>query len=187
MKSLSLLPAALGLALLMGCATYTVNADYDTSASYGTYKTFDWYASSKYAKDKTDGGASPIMDRRVRAAVEKQLTAKGFTLEKKADPDFLVTYYPAYRNRRVVTTTHLDGGFWWRPFHYGAYSSVKEARNIREGSIILEIVDFKSNQMVWQSVADGALTDLRTPEEANEVVAEAVAKMLEKFPPLSKR
>ncbi|WP_005033550.1 DUF4136 domain-containing protein [Holophaga foetida] len=183
MKLSPILPIALGLALFTGCATYSVRADYDTSANYTAYKTFDWYAASKYAKGKTDGGASAIMDRRVRHAVEKQLTAKGFQLEKKAEPDFLVTYYPVYRNRQVVTTTNMGGGLFWRPFHYGMSSAVSEVRNIKEGSIILEIVDYKTNEMIWQAVADGALTDLRTPEDADEVVADAVERMLEKFPP----
>lgn len=183
MKLSLILPAALGLAVLTGCAPYTVRADYDTTANYAAYKTFDWYAASKYAKGKTDGGASAIMDRRVRHAVEKQLLAKGFQRNTKADPDFLVTYYPVYRNRRVVTTTNVGGGWGWRPFHYGVNSAVSEVRDIKEGSIVLEIVDYKTNELIWQSVADGALTDLRTPEDADEVVNDAISRMMEKFPP----
>jgi len=183
MKLIPILPIALGLTLFTGCATYSVRADYDTTANYSGYKTFNWYASSKYAKGKSDGGGSAIMDRRVRHEVEKQLAAKGFSLEPKADPDFLITYYPVYRNRQVVTTTSLGGGLRWRPFHYGVNSAVSEVRDIKEGSIVLEIVDFKTNELIWQSVADGALTDLRTPEDADEVVADAVSRMLMKFPP----
>ena len=183
MKFAPIYPIALGLALLTGCATYTVHADYDSSANYGAYKTFDWYAASKYAKGKTDGGGSPIMDRRVRHAVEKQLQAKGFQLEKKAEPDFLVTYYPVYHNRQVVTTTSTGAGLRWRPFHYGLQSAVSEVRNIKEGSIVLEIVDYKSNELIWTSVAEGALTDLRNPEDADEVVNDAVSRMLDKWPP----
>nr|WP_320133801.1 DUF4136 domain-containing protein [uncultured Holophaga sp.] len=187
MKRTLLLPALLTTALLTGCSTFAVRADYDTTADYSAYKTFNWYASSKYAKDKKDGTGNTLMDRRVRHAVEKQLQAKGFRLESQGEPDFLLTYYPVYTNRQVITTTDLGTGFRWRPFHYGINSAVSEVRNIKEGSIVLEIVDYKSNQLIWQAVADGALTDLGSPEEADEVVNDAVERMLLKFPPHAQR
>ena len=37
--------------------------------------------------------------------------------------------------------------------------------------------------MVWQGAAAGALTGLDNPEDANEVVAKAVADILARFPP----
>ena len=47
----------------------------------------------------------------------------------------------------------------------------------------MEVVDFKSNQLVWQGAAEGALTGLDNPEEANEQVAKAVHALLDRFPP----
>ena len=44
-------------------------------------------------------------------------------------------------------------------------------------------MDFKSNRMIWQGAAEGALTGLDDPEQANEVVARAVHDILQKFPP----
>jgi len=176
----ALLPLALGA--LAACTPYSVTFDYDNHAAYASYKSFDWYAASKRAQGKADGVENPIMDRRVRSAVEGQLAAKGFKLEKAGEPDFLVTYYPAYRHGTVYTTTGFGGG-WWRPWGYGVGTQFTEARNFREGSIILEIVDGKTNQLVWQAVAEGALTGLEDPEDADQQVGAAVKKMLSRFPP----
>jgi hypothetical protein len=179
MRRLTLSAALLSLALLGACTGYSVNYDYDVTASYGRYKTFDYYTSKKGT-----GGTTSLMDKRVRAAVEKELQAKGFVMETKADPDFLVTYYPVVHERKYHTTTHVGWGWGYRPF-YGARvgTSMSEVHSYQEGTIVIEIVDFKSNQMIWQGAAAGALTGLNNPEDADEVVPKAVRDILAKFPP----
>ena len=180
MPAFRLSPALLALALLTGCAGYQVRYDYDVTASFARYKTFDYYTSKKGT-----GGTTTLMDKRVKAALEHELQAKGYVLETKADPDFLVTYYPIVRERRYRTTTHV-GGYWgwgFRPFYGGVGTSVSQVHTYKEGTIVIEIVDFKTNQLIWQGAADGALTGLSDPEDANEVVGRAVHDILAKFPP----
>jgi hypothetical protein len=181
MRSFHLVPAA--LLLLSACATYSVKYDFDPGANFRAYRTFEWYASSKRARGQSSG-SSPLMDRRVQAAVEQQLKAKGYAAAT-AEPDFLVTYYPVYRDRRYRTTTTVGvgGGFRYHRFGYGVGTRFSEVHHYTEGTIVVEIVDGKSNQLVWQGAAVGALTNLDNPEDAQEQVARAVADMLEKFPP----
>ena len=178
MRALPLSAALLSLAMLGACSSYNVTYDYDVTASYGRYKTFDYYTSKKGT-----GGTTTLMDKRVRDAVEQELKAKGFAMETKADPDFLVTYYPVVQNRKVRTTVRSGLGWGHRPFYGGVGVSSSSVRNHKEGTIVIEIVDFKSNQMIWQGAAAGALTGLENPEDANEVVPKAVRDILAKFPP----
>ncbi len=180
MRAVALSAALLSLALLGACSSYNVTYDYDVTASYGRYKTFDYYTSKKGT-----GGTTGLMDKRVRAAVERELQAKGFTMETKADPDFLVTYYPIVQERKVRTTTHVGMGMGWgfRPFYGRVGVASSQVHKYKEGTIVIEIVDFKSNQMIWQGAAAGALTGLENPEDANEVVSRAVRDILAKFPP----
>lgn len=180
MRALPLTPALLSLALLGGCTGYNVTYDYDVTASYGRYKTFDYYTSKKGT-----GGTTSLMDKRVRAAVEKELQAKGFAMETKADPDFLVTYYPIVQERKVRTSTHVGMGLGWgyRPMYGRMGTSTSQVHRYKEGTIVIEIVDFKTNQMIWQGAAAGALTGLDNPEDADEVVPKAVRDILSKFPP----
>jgi len=178
MRALPFPAALLALALLGACSSYHVTYDYDVTASYGRYKTFDYYTSKKGT-----GGTTSLMDKRVRAAVEKELQARGFSMETKADPDFLVTYYPIVQERKVRSTVHLGWGWGYRPFRGGIGTSSTRVQRYQEGTIVIEIVDFKSNQLVWQGAAAGALTGLENPEDADEVVARAVADILARFPP----
>ncbi len=178
MRSISLAVTTLSLALLAGCSSYNVTYDYDVTASFARYKTFDYYTSKKGT-----GGTTSLMDKRVRAAVEKELLAKGFAMDTKADPDFLVTYYPVVTNRKVRTTVRSGWGWGYRPFYGGVGVSTSQVRNHKEGTIVIEIVDFRTNQMIWQGAAAGALTGLDNPEAANEAVPKAVRDILAKFPP----
>ncbi len=178
MRAVALSAALLSLLLLGACSSYNVTYDYDVTASYGRYKTFDYYTSKKGT-----GGTTGLMDKRVRASVEKELQAKGFSMETKADPDFLVTYYPIVQERKVRSTVHMGWGWGYRPFYGRMGTSTSQVHRYKEGTIVIEIVDFKSNQLVWQGAAAGALTGLEDPQDANEVVTNAVRDILAKFPP----
>ncbi len=168
----------LPLALLLGCSGYSVNYDYDVTASFGRYRTFDYYTTKKGT-----GGTTSLMDKRVRAAVEKELQAKGFAMETRSDPDFLVTYYPVVKDRKVRTTTRVGVGWGYRPVYGRVETTTSQVKHYKEGTIVIEIVDFKSNQMIWQGAAVGALTGLASPDDADEVVPKAVRDILAKFPP----
>lgn len=176
--------ALAGALLLTGCSGYHVKYDYDRRADFSTFKTFGWYATSRHAQGKGQSTENPLMDRRVRRAVEDELIRKGFRFEAKGEPDFLVTYYPTYSTRRVKTTTGFVGMGWgYRPFYGGVRSQSTQVHQYREGTIVLEIVDNRSNEMVFQAAAEGALNEVETPEEAEDVIQRAVAEMLESFPP----
>ncbi len=186
MNRLKLAVMALGLALSTACSSYTVKTDYDPTITYSSYRTFDWYAASKKAKGK-GSGTDPLLDKRVRVVVQTVLEGKGFKQETLGEPDFLVTYYPIFHNRKYRTTTSFGGGYGWGRRHWGygvgTRFSSSQVHQYREGTIVLEIVDSRSNQLVWQGAAEGALTDLSNPEDAQEQINKAVRDMLANFPP----
>ena len=66
---------------------------------------------------------------------------------------------------------------------YGPAAGFQDIQQFKEGSIVLEVVDNKTNLMIWQAVAEGALTGLLDPQDAEEQVTRAVQMMLAKFPP----
>jgi hypothetical protein len=178
MRALPLSAALLTLALLSACSSYRVTSDYDVTASFGRYKTFDHYISKKGT-----GGTTSLMDKRVRVAVERELVGRGFVLETKADPDFLITYYPIVRERKYRTTTQVGLGWGHRPLYGRVGTRMSQVHRYKEGTIVLEIVDYRTNQLVWQGAAAGALGDQDSPEAAEEVIARAVKDILERFPP----
>jgi len=170
------------LALLAGCAPFSVRYDYDARASFAGYRTWAWAPEGERPKAKVPN--DPIMDRRVHRLVDQALGARGFQPAQGAPADFLVAYRPVYQDRVVQTYTEMGpawGYGWGRPWGYG--SAIEEVQRFREGTIVLEILDARSGQVVWQAAAEGALNGLDSPQDAEEQVGEAVRKMLEHFPP----
>ena len=184
MRAVRFAAAFFGLILLVACSPVQIRYDYDARANYASFKTFDWMAAPKRAKQKAGEVENPLMDRRVKGAIERELTAKGFKLEPSGDPDFLVTYYPVYKNRAYRTTTHVGMGWGYRPW-WGVHTgtTVSQVHTYKEGTIVVEVVDFKTNQLIWHGAAVGALVGFETPEEADEVVTREVHRLLEGFPP----
>lgn len=180
MKIWKFTPLILGLAMLFGCVA-NIHYDYDARANYASYKTFDWMAAPKYAQEKTAQPQNELMDKRVKFAIERNLLDKGFKQETVADPDFLITYYPVYQDRTVQTSTYMGWGWGYRPWAMG--TAVNEVHHYQEGTIVIEIVDYKTKQLVWHGAAEGALTGLSNPDDAEEVVNREVKRLLRNFPP----
>lgn len=169
---------------LLACAPFSVRYDIDPQARFPELKTFGWRADAKGA-----GPEHALMERRLRRIVERELAARGY-LRQDGGPDLLLTCYPVYHDRIVQSTTTLGpawGYGWGRPWRYGYglgfATGIQETRAYREGSIVLEAAERTTGQMVWRAVAEGALTDVREPEDAEEQATRAVRKMLEKLPP----
>ena len=174
------------LCLLTACAGFSIRYDFDPTVTFTALKTYDWYSVEAKGPGKQGGSENPIMERRIRSAVDRELAARGYRLEPSGEADFLVTAYPMYRDRLVQSFTTLGPGWgaWGpRPWGYGFASGYQEVQSYREGSLVLEVRDRKTRQMVWQAAAMDALSGLSDPKDADEQVAAAVKKLLEKFPP----
>lgn len=162
--------------LAMGCSSPNVHYDYDLHANYAGLRTWDWVAAPKGLK------ASPLMDARVRRAVEAEFLARGMRRESSADPDVLVSAYPVYvqgRRHRV----HLGVGMGLGPVSVGVAGPVRTSPPGAVGSLVLEIQDFRSHQTIWKAQAGEVLDEGLSPEDSEADVSRAVRKMLSKFPP----
>jgi len=81
-----------------GCSSITTSVDYDPGTTFATYKTYAF-------KDVFDRDAFEM--KRVRAALDRTLAAKGLTkTDPKADakPDLWVVLHVKTHNDKVITT-----------------------------------------------------------------------------------
>jgi hypothetical protein len=174
--------AAATLVGVAGCNGPAVQYDYDAKMNYSGYRTFDWLAGPGRAPVPGGGFDNPIMNERVRRAVETELAAKGFRRELSADPDFLVNYYPRREPGRSQQV-HLGLGFGMGPLGIGVGGPVGDPHREAIAGIVLEIQDYKSRTLVWKATAEGVLQGSDDPAQADADVTEAVRTMLKRFPP----
>ena len=133
------------------------------------------------------------MEQRIRAAVERELEMKGFERVTSGDADFKVAFHVVAEEKLDVRT--LDNysydyyGYrrFGRPFYYGylgpGFVTRSYVREYLEGTVILDIVDAKKNELIWRGWASKALAHNPEADRVNMYVSEAVGKILEEFPP----
>lgn len=182
------------LAGLAGCSTMEVSSDYDPSASFADLATYDWLDTPKepIGDPRIDGNT--LLEKRIHAAVDAELAARGYT-RTQSDPDFLVAYHVSLDKRRSVQVLNDHYGYgpgWgytygaaYRPGYY-AGTSQTYVYEYEEGTLILDVVEPESRQLIWRGSARDEVHFKSTPERDESQLREAVTRMLERFPPQSK-
>ncbi len=175
MRRMSMLAGVALLAAACGSGIST-STDYDPSASFAGYSTYDWIDS--------EGTVDNITSSRIRQSVDAAMAARGFRKDTR-DPDLAISYQVPTRERTSFNTinTGWGGGYGWGGWGMGMGSTTTTQYNWTEGSLILAMFDTGSKNMVWTGTATTELDQNRTPEERQKLVDEAVGKLLEDFPP----
>ena len=174
MKTIKLL-SLLGFFILASCSSVQVNTDYDKKANFASYKT---YAYNKTSIDKAE--ISDLDKKRILYAIDDAMPAKGFT--KSENPDVLISIFTKERERLNICNNMGWGfGYGWGPNWGMGYSRTSTTP---EGTLYIDIVDAKTKELVWQGIGTGYLTT--DSEKKDERIAEFVAKILEKYPPIVK-
>ena len=180
---------------ISGCTPLSLSTDYDNSIDFSTFKTYRWHAENNHNAASLKY-LDNIMDRRIRATIEQQLQGEGF-IQKINDPvDFFVNYSVVVENRTDIHTyNNYNGmypGYGYRSGYgyYGrgmgvTYSTGTETQvtHYQQGTLVIDIIDPKTDQLVWRGAADGRLPKGTDREKSNKLVQKYVAKILSNFPP----
>lgn len=175
-----------GLTALAGCAM-RVRSDFDRDAVFAYYNSFDWLSPPARASEeaRTDSDAdgpferNSLLDKRIRSAVNAYLTGRGFRYLESGEADFRMNYYVRFKDKLYATGT--DFGYWGRYYRGGFGSGFDySVRQYQEGTIILDIIDRKQDQLVWRGWAVTRSSDGNFDESE---ISRAVERILERFPP----
>ena len=159
---------------LLGCSSVSTNYDYDMSYDFAKLKSYRWAEIASRAE------SNPLVVQRVSAAVDAQLKAKGYT-PAGGQADFLLMAHVGRQDRIQVT----DWGWGYGP-RAAWYGGGVDVYQYEEGSLIVDVADARTQQLVWRGSATSIIDPNATPEERTERINEAVAKMFEEFPPEKK-
>jgi len=189
MKATNLLGFVLLWASVEGCATFTLTTDYDPDATFGGLKTYQWMTPRRTPLGDRQLH-NPLFDKRVVKAVDAVLKQRGFRRIDSGIPDFHVGYHTAVRERIDVWSMNSLYGYppgwgwnhYYRPGHAWSYSP--RMITYDEGTLVLDIVDGASRQLIWRGSYQAKLSDRpQTPEENQQCVNAAVQEILSRFPP----
>ncbi len=158
----------------------SVKSDFDPAAAPAmrAYKTYTW------AVQKRDQNINNLAKQRITTAVDAALVAKGYT-KAASGGDFLVAYIASTSQQTDYTTTSDYYGYGWGRWYggMGATTSRTTATNWTQGTLVIDIVDGKSNEMVFRTTGQAEIDQDMTPDERQARLNAAAVQMLANFPP----
>ncbi|TFG36670.1 MAG: DUF4136 domain-containing protein, partial [Candidatus Aminicenantes bacterium] len=107
MKRLALIVALATLVVIVGsCSSTRYIVDSDTQHNFKGYSSYAWFQlASPPDKAQPPTEANTILTRRIRRAIDVELTNKGMKTAPVADADFLVTYSLVLQSQMVMYYT----------------------------------------------------------------------------------
>jgi len=167
-----------------GCAGDPIRSDYDPSADFSQYKTYNFFADA----GPEDTNYQSFFSQYMVAAITREMEARGYT--KSNDPDLLVNFNALLQEKTKVTQTPsagygagyygYRGGFYdpWGGYGYGTDTHVSQ---YTEGTFNIDLVDARKKKLVWEAVGTGRITE-KVLEELEERVNEGVPNFFAKYP-----
>ena len=164
----------LGMALAGSNAlAQDVAYDYAKGTDFSKLKTYSW-VQGKGLNDE-------LNHKRIVAAVDAQLAAKGMIQAAAGTtPDVTVTYRVQF-DKSIEVTGYASGGPGWR--FGGMRTGTARSEEVLSGSLAVDMVDAKAGSIVWRSVASKIVDVKADPEKREKNIAKAAEKLFKNYPP----
>jgi hypothetical protein len=159
-----------------------VKIDYDKTTDFSNYKTFTFLG----WQDDSDKILNDLDRKRFRDAFKSEFEKRDLQMVEEGE-DFAVSLYIVV-NQKTSTTAYTNyyggsgyrygrGGRGWG----GGYASTTYTESdYLEGTLVIDIFDAQSKELVWQGVASQTVKE--KPEKREKSIPKGVTKLMKKFP-----
>ena len=174
--------------LAAGCSTLEVHSDHNPGVDFSKYHSYAWAPpAAGQAVPDISGVPSDLLEARIQAAVDKQLSAKGLRKAPPGEtPDLLISVHVVYSERLTAHGAGGAVGYVGRPLPWiGWYDfPYQELRAYSQSTLVLDLTDRQTQLLVWRGFASD-ISD--NPEKSAEKINQAVAATLKLYPPSSRQ
>ncbi len=124
--------------------------------------------------------AIPALAQKVQVDWDHQADFTKYNTYVDANPDMFVVLHATYDEQTTLNTTGYGYGYgpYWRG---GGGMSTTTAYKYTVGTMIVDIYDARTKQLIWRGTGSDTLSD--KPEKNEKKINTAVPKMFQKFPP----
>jgi len=151
-------------------------------------KTYNWIVPDMKT-NQNPMYSSTYSRQRIQKAFDQVLNEKGLVRETK-NPDYLLQFH-TYTQR--VRKNYVGGGYpmmgypmmgwgrfgWGMPYGGYGYGGYRSSTNTTDGTLILDLVDAKTGEIVWQRAISG---DVTNPNNLDKRINKGVKKLMKSFP-----
>jgi hypothetical protein len=174
--------AGLFLVGLSGCAV----TDFDHSADFAKYKTFEWGRSQIDVSNPLYD--SDLIDQKIRNTVEEEFAKRGI-VSANDQADLTVRFHTFTEERERRSSAMLHPGYRYFPYAYHPFAfgwiyhpywmMPPRTEQYTEGTLILDVIDNKTDDLVWRGSVSGDVEDV---SRLRKQIDKAVKAIIKKYP-----
>ncbi len=169
------LVAALALGMA-ACSTLELNTDYNPGTDFSGYRTFSFREGAK--------PANPVAARSVEYAVTLALEGRGLkNVETGGD---LLIWGHFVRDEKIQVESYGYGTYGWYGYGWGGGVTTTTVRKIPVGTVLIDLVDAKKNELVWRGIVKDQISTNLAPEEREKNAVRIAKELFAGFPPQPK-
>ena len=160
--------------LCLGVAAFAqeVQFDYDRSANFAAYKTYQWVDYNPVQI------GDQLLDQDIKRAVDAELAGKGL-VRVESGGDLRVGYWQRSHRRSSLTASALGD-----PNAWGNWGNTRvTSSTIEIGKLVIGIFDPATNKLVWRGAAAKTLDVKKDPDKNYRNLEKAMAKLFKNYPP----
>jgi hypothetical protein len=171
-RAAALTCVAVPLLVATGCASRPdIRLDKAPSLESATYRTFGFF--DPVSTDKSL--YTTIISGRLKSATRAELERRNYVYDEK-NPDLRVNFTLNVVDRQELRATPV-GGFVGTRLGLNELDTV----NYRQGTLSVDLVDARKNELVWQGVAEGRISR-KSMDEPGPAVDKVVGDLFTSFP-----
>ena len=180
------LPYLLLALLLSGCASVSLERDFDPSRDFAAYRTWSWM-DDKLAYQPDDARLkSDITEARISQAVAEQLDQRGLRQATDGKGDLKVQSVLIVDERQDQITTQYGGGWggYWGGYWGGPAFTETRRVDYKVATLQIDLYDAKDGKLVWRGSGEQIMrSQPPTPAERERAIRETVTQVLSQYPP----
>lgn len=161
------------LALGIPAFAQDVQFDYNRSANFNAYKTYQWI---DYRPVQP---GDELLDQDIKRAVDEQLAGKSLR-RVESGGDLIVGYKAGISQEKAFDS--LGSG--WGPGWWGGWGNTRVTTStIDVGKLVIGLFDPTTKQLVWRGAASKTLNISKDPDKNYRILEKAMAKLFKNYPP----
>jgi hypothetical protein len=178
----------LSLGIWLGsCTSSKIYTDKDPQSNLTQYHTFKFTDGDTQLKTNPLYSSS-LLENSIHAQIAIELEKRGI-VENVEKPDMLVAYHTYTEKKRSAVNNYypmMYGGWGWSfyprgffAFPYSFWNGYSRSYEYTEGTLIIDAIDAKTNQLVWRGSISNAIEN---PNNLHKKAIKAVELIFKKFP-----
>jgi len=170
-----------GMGLILTLMTCMVTFAQDVSANSMPGTDFSKYHTYKWVTIAGATQPNQIVDAQIKSSVDSQLATKGLTKTDSDKADLYIGYQVSLDQEKQWNTYNTGGGYRW-----GGGMATATSTNITVGTLVLDMYDPSTKQLVWSGRATKTIDPSNSQEKKQKNLNKAMQKLLKEFPPKQK-